>query len=93
MIEEGTEPVAGNFSQFEPVIGRGGRIVALRFVFAPYQVAPYAAGVQSVEVPAAVLLPHIAPQYRGLFAIAPAQPAAPVAPDGPDAGSEGITSA
>jgi hypothetical protein len=68
MIDEGTTPEPQNFAQFEPVLGADGRIKALRFVFPPYQVGPYADGVQTVEVPAAVLLPRIAPQYRGLFA-------------------------
>lgn len=68
MIEEGTEPRAANFAQFEPVLDAQGRIVALRFVFPPYQVGPYSDGTQTVEVPAAVLLPRVAPAYRGLFA-------------------------
>lgn len=67
MIDEGTEPKPENFSQFEPVKGADGKLAGLRFVFPPYQVGPYADGVQYVEVPAAVLLPHLAPDYRGLF--------------------------
>lgn len=67
MIDEGTTPDPANFDQFEPVLDAGGRIAALRFVFPPYQVGPYADGVQSVEVPAAILLPVVAPEYRGLF--------------------------
>lgn len=68
MIDEGTAPEPGNFAQFEPVLGRDGRIVALRFVFPPYQVGPYSDGEQRAEVPASVLLPHVATQYRSLFA-------------------------
>jgi hypothetical protein len=68
MIEEGTAPAPANFDQFEPVVGSDGRIQALRFVFPPYQVGPYAAGTQTVEVPAGILLPHVAREYRGLFA-------------------------
>jgi len=67
MIDEGTGPDPANFSQFEPVTGPGGKLVALRFVFAPYQVGPYSDGTQMVEVPAAALLPHVAPAYRSLF--------------------------
>ncbi len=67
MIDEGTAPEPANFDQFEPVLSREGKLIALRFVFAPYQVGPYADGTQTVEVPADVLLPHIAPAYRGLF--------------------------
>ena len=67
MIEEGTEPEAANFAQFEPVLAADGRLQALRFVFPPYQVGPYSDGTQSVEVPAAILLPRVAPAYRTLF--------------------------
>jgi Protein of unknown function (DUF3298) len=67
MIEDGTAPDPEHFSQFEPVIASDGRIKALRFVFAPYQVGPYSDGTQTVEVPAAALLPYIAPAYRNLF--------------------------
>jgi len=71
MIDEGSAPEAGNFSEFEPVLGDGGRMTALRFVFPPYQVGPYSDGVQTVEVPARVLLPHVAPEYRALFSAPP----------------------
>jgi len=40
---------------------------ALRFVFPPYQVGPYADGTQTVDIPADVLLPKVAPAYRHLF--------------------------
>jgi peptidoglycan-N-acetylmuramic acid deacetylase PdaC-like protein len=68
MIDDGSEPEAGNFEQFEPVLDADGRIAALRFVFPPYQVGPYSDGMQTVDVPASVLLPHVAASYRGLFA-------------------------
>lgn len=67
MIDQGTAPDPANFDQFEPVVDAGGRISAIRFVFPPYQVGPYSDGVQSAVVPAAVLLPVVAPGYRGLF--------------------------
>jgi hypothetical protein len=67
MIAEGTEPNADNFAQFEPVVDADGRIRALRFVFPPYQVAPYVEGTRTADVPAAVLLPVLAAEYRGLF--------------------------
>jgi hypothetical protein len=67
MIDAGTVPSAASFAQFEPVPGPDGRLVALRFVFPPYQVGPYADGTQTVEVPAEVLLPHVAPAWRSLF--------------------------
>jgi hypothetical protein len=67
MIDEGTAPDVANFSQFEPVVAADGRIAALRFVFPPYQVGPYSDGTQTVDVPADVLMPRIAPAYRSLF--------------------------
>jgi hypothetical protein len=71
MIDEGSGADAGNFGQFEPVLDAAGRITALRFVFPPYQVGPYSDGVQTADVPASLLLPHVADAYRGLF-VAPA---------------------
>ncbi len=67
MIEDGTQPTATSFAMFEPVAAPSGKLRALRFVFAPYQVGPYSDGTQTVEVPASALLPHVAPAYRGLF--------------------------
>jgi len=67
MIDEGSSPEVANFQQFEPIPGPGGKLAGLRFVFPPYQVGPYSDGVQTVDVPARVLLPHVAPAYRGLF--------------------------
>ena len=68
MIDEGSDPDADNFDQFEPVLASDGRLRALRFVFPPYQVGPYSDGIHTVEVPAGVLLPHVAAEYRPLFA-------------------------
>lgn len=67
MIDEGSSPDVANYQQFEPIPGAGGKLSGLRFVFPPYQVGPYSDGVQTVDVPAQVLLPHIAPAYRALF--------------------------
>ena len=68
MIDEGTAPKAANFARFQPLLDADGRIAALRFVFPPYQVGPYSDGTRYVDVPAAVLLPHVAAGYRELFA-------------------------
>ena len=68
MIDAGTEPDVDNFVAFQPVVDAQGRVTALRFVFPPYQVGPYSDGTQTVDVPAAILLPHLAPEYAGLFA-------------------------
>lgn len=67
-IREGTAPDVANFSSFEPLLDGNGRISALRFIFPPYQVGPYADGTQAVDVPVAVLRPHLAAEYRELFA-------------------------
>lgn len=67
-IREGTAPEVDNFRSFEPRVDASGRITALRFIFPPYQVGPYADGTQAVDVPAQVLLPHVAEEYRDLFA-------------------------
>ena len=66
-IADGTAADARNFAQFEPVVDADGRIRALRFVFPPNQVGSYADGTLAVDVPAATLLPHIAPRYRTMF--------------------------
>ncbi|WP_084602330.1 RsiV family protein [Thermomonas hydrothermalis] len=71
MIEQGTQPDARHFALFEPVINADGSIRAIRFVFPPYQVGPYADGTQTVDVPARMLLPNVAPAYRALFGPAP----------------------
>ena len=68
MIDAGTGPDPRNFAQFEPVLDGAGKITALRFVFPPYQVGPYSDGMQTVDVPASVLLPMVAASYRRLFA-------------------------
>ena len=68
MIDAGTEPDVENYSRFQPIVDAQGLITGLKFVFPPYQVGPYADGTQTVDVPAAVLLPHVAPEYAGLFA-------------------------
>ncbi|MDG2518226.1 DUF3298 and DUF4163 domain-containing protein [Lysobacter soli] len=83
MIDDGTQPDPSDFALFEPVAAPDGRLSGLRFVFAPYQVGPYSDGTQTVEVPVDVLLPHLAPEFRPLFAAAPAP--APVATPTPPA--------
>lgn len=69
MIDEGTAAKAENFARFEPVMDSNGKIAALRFVFPPYQVAPYSDGTRTVDVPSQVLRPYLAPDYTGLFAL------------------------
>lgn len=68
MIDDGTDADPANFALFEPVVTPDGKLSALRFVFAPYEVGPYSDGTQTVEVPASVLLPYVAPAYKAMFA-------------------------
>lgn len=78
MIDDGTEPDPADFALFEPLQAPDGRLAGVRFVFAPYQVGPYSDGTQTVDVPAEVLLPHVAPEFRTLFvAAAPGAEAEP----------------
>ena len=67
MIDAGTMPDPKNFSRFEPVMNADGSIRALRFVFPPAQVGPYSDGTRTVDVPAQVLVPLVAPEYKALF--------------------------
>lgn len=76
MIDDGTQPDPADFALFEPMAAPDGRLAGLRFVFAPYQVGPYSDGTQTVEVPADVLLPFLAPEFRSLFTAASAPPPA-----------------
>jgi uncharacterized protein YecT (DUF1311 family) len=57
-IARGTAPTAPNFENF--ILQRD----RLRIEFPPYQVAAYAAGPQSVEIPLAKLRPAIRPNWR-----------------------------
>ncbi len=79
MIDEGTDPSPASFAAFEPVLAPdGNKLMGLRFVFPPYQVGPYIDGVRSVEVPTAVLIPYLAPEYRGMFVeVKPQTPSPP----------------
>jgi Deacetylase PdaC len=77
MIDAGTEPAAASFAAFEPVLApEGDKLMGLRFVFPPYQVGPYVDGVRTVEVPTSVLMPHLAPAYRGMFVVVKPEAAA-----------------
>jgi len=66
-IHAGPPPDPKNLPPPQPVMNADGSIRALRFVFPPAQVAPYADGTRSVDVPAQLLLPLVAPEYKALF--------------------------
>lgn len=73
MIDAGTRPSAEAFAMFEPVLAaEGGKLVALKFVFPPYQVGPYVDGERMIEVPTSVLRPHLSPEFAPMFVDAPA---------------------
>ncbi len=69
MLDQGTRPTTVNFSLF--VVRQGEDADApspgLMLVFAPYQVAPYVYGTQTVEVPASVFASFLKPAYRSAF--------------------------
>lgn len=67
-IERGTAARATQFAMFEPVPAPDGRIGALRFVFPAAQLDTGLHGTHTVDVPAHMLRPLVAPRYRELFA-------------------------
>jgi hypothetical protein len=68
-IDTGTAPNAANYQVFSVHPG-GGRADGLQLWFAPYQVASYADGVQTVTVPAAAFAAQLKPGYRAAFGLA-----------------------
>ncbi len=73
MIDAGTKPSAEAFAMFEPVLApESAKLVALKFVFPPYQVGPYVDGERMIEVPTSVLRPHLSPEFASMFVDAPA---------------------
>ncbi len=66
-IRSGAEPSAANYRLAEPVVGDSGKINALKFVFAPYQVASYAEGTLVAEVPAGAFAQWLRPEFRDEF--------------------------
>lgn len=70
MLDGGTRPTSVNYSLFVVRAGAGAQDPSpgLTLVFAPYQVAPYVYGTQTVEVPASAFAPFLKPAYHGDFA-------------------------
>ncbi|HET7358705.1 MAG TPA: DUF4163 domain-containing protein [Rhodanobacteraceae bacterium] len=68
-IDTGTAPTAANYQVFSVHPG-GDRADGLQLWFAPYQVASYADGVQTVEIPAAAFAAQLKPGYRAAFGLA-----------------------
>lgn len=63
MLDPGLEPVEDNFERF--VLTTEGAA----FFFAPYQVAPYAAGEQVVTIPYGDLAPFLTPEMAGALGL------------------------
>ncbi len=70
MLDDGTRPTAANYATFAIRAGADAAAPSpgLTLVFAPYQVAPYVYGTQTVEVPARVFDRLLQPAYSGDFA-------------------------
>lgn len=66
-IASGAEPSAANYRLAEPVVSASGKINALKFLFAPYQVASYAEGTLVAEVPASVFAQWLLPEFADEF--------------------------
>lgn len=70
MLDGGTRPTSVNYSLFVVRAGASadGASPGLTLVFAPYQVAPYVYGTQTVDVPAAAFAKFLQPRYASAFA-------------------------
>lgn len=70
MLDYGTKPTNVNFALFVVRAGASDAAASpgITLVFPPYQVAPYSAGTQTVEVPASLFATFLKPAYRGDFA-------------------------
>ena len=70
MLDEGSKPTAANYARFTVRAGAYGSAASpgLTLIFAPYQVAPYVYGAQTVDVPADVFAKFLKPACQGDFA-------------------------
>lgn len=74
-IAEGTAPERTTYDAFTLVPStENGKAGGIAVHFAPYAVAPYAAGPQQVTIPQAVFKDAVKPQWRGVFAGEPVAP-------------------
>jgi hypothetical protein len=67
LIREGTEPGKQHYRVFGLMTGDDGKVHGLSFTFPPYQVAAYAAGTQTLNVPTTVFEALLKPEYRDAF--------------------------
>ena len=70
MLDEGSKPTAANYALFSVRAGAYDNAASpgLTLIFAPYQVAPYVYGTQTVDVPTDVFAKFLKPAYQGDFA-------------------------
>lgn len=66
-LREGTAPTAENYG-IATLTDANGHASGMRLYFTPYQVAPYACGTQTVDVPATAFRPWLSTNHRNLFA-------------------------
>lgn len=66
-LRKGTAPTAANYA-IATFTAAQGRATGLRVYFTPYQVAPYACGIQAVDVPAKIFRRWLNSAHKPLFA-------------------------
>jgi hypothetical protein len=66
-IDAGTAPGKNHYQVFGLLTGTDDKVHGLSFIFPPYQVAPYAAGSQVIDVPSGTFAALLKPEYREAF--------------------------
>lgn len=66
-LADGAGPDPHNFHLYRPLVGVQGEISGFQISFAPYQVAPYAAGSPTVEISADSLKPFLKSEFVEFF--------------------------
>jgi hypothetical protein len=66
-IDAGTEPGKDHYRVFSLLTGPDNKVHGFTFIFPPYQVAPYAAGPQAIDVPSGSFSAFLKPEYREAF--------------------------
>lgn len=66
-IDVGTAPGKDHFRVFSLLTGPDDKVHGLTFIFPPYQVAPYSAGPQAIDVPSDAFSAWLKPEYREAF--------------------------
>jgi hypothetical protein len=66
-IDAGTAPDKDHYRVFALLTGPDDKVHGLTFIFPPYQVAPYSAGPQAIDVPSDAFSAYLKPEYREAF--------------------------